>query len=131
MKFTVSDAEPAKAAPPAVSERPAPTKPSDLVDWEPPAEDNDDEPVLAKDDGAKARDWTEITLELGRRDDVKPADVQQLLRDKGIGRSKTRYIRVRDKVTLVSVKNDVKDDALAALSGATLSGKTAVAAIRG
>lgn len=113
IRFTVSDAP----APPAAAAASTPARAAH-------------EPSTEGEGAARAHDWIEIVLDLGRRDDIKPADVQQLLRDKGIGRSKTRYIRVRDDATLVSVRIDVRDAALAALSGATLGGKQASAHVR-
>ena len=46
-----------------------------------------------------------------------PADLQRLLADKGIGRDDTGGIRVRDKMTFVSVKKEAFDRVVAALAG--------------
>lgn len=79
----------------------------------------------AGDPAANPRDYSEIFVDVGRREGVKPADLQRVLRDRGgISRRETGRIRVRDKHTFVSVRKDVFERALQALSGVEFAGRT-------
>jgi ATP-dependent RNA helicase DeaD len=74
------------------------------------------------------RDYGEIFVDVGRREGVRPADLQRVLRDRGnISRRETGRIRVRDKHTFVSVRREVFDRALEALTGVDFAGRTSKA----
>jgi hypothetical protein len=69
-----------------------------------------------------------IFLNVGRRDGVNPEDLQKLLADQGgIPQSETSNIRVRDRITFVTVKKELADRAIKALAGQVLGGRTVVA----
>ncbi|HEY4118769.1 MAG TPA: DEAD/DEAH box helicase [Byssovorax sp.] len=160
---------------------------NDLVSWQPPAEANDDEPILAGDatptprtraprddrgDSAGAgrerprgdapssgrrppRDaaaappmpapapraildtpmpeidgpWVELYVNVGRRDGARATDVQRVLVDAGIDKTHAQRIRVRDRNAFVSVPKSSLDRALAALNGASIGQKTALAEV--
>jgi ATP-dependent RNA helicase DeaD len=72
--------------------------------------------------------FAEIFVNLGRRDGVNASDFQRVLTDvASISRAETGKIRVRDRSSFVSVKRELLEKALAALNGATFSGKVAQA----
>jgi ATP-dependent RNA helicase DeaD len=72
--------------------------------------------------------FAEIFVNLGRRDGVNASDFQRVLTDvASISRAETGKIRVRDRSSFVSVKREFLEKALAALNGATFSGKVAQA----
>ena len=74
------------------------------------------------------RDYAEIFVDVGRREGVRPAELQRVLRDKGgISRRETGRIRVRDKHTFVSVRKEVFEKAVAALTGIEIGGRTSKA----
>jgi len=72
--------------------------------------------------------FAEIFVNLGRRDGVNASDFQRVLTDvASISRAETGKIRVRDRSSFVSVKREFLEKAVAALNGATFSGKVAQA----
>jgi hypothetical protein len=69
-----------------------------------------------------------IFLNVGRRDGVNAEDLQRLLADAGgIPESETSNIRVRDRITFVTVKKELADRAIQALAGHVIGGRTVVA----
>jgi ATP-dependent RNA helicase DeaD len=89
-----------------------------------------DRPLHRPTHEAAAHDPTfaEIFVNLGRRDGVNASDFQRVLTDvASISRAETGKIRVRDRSSFVSVKRELLEKALAALNGATFSGKVAQA----
>lgn len=78
----------------------------------------------ARDDASLAN----IFLNVGRRDGVNPEDLQKLLADAGgIPASETSNIRVRDRITFVTVKKELADQAIKTLAGQVMGGRTVVA----
>ena len=78
----------------------------------------------ARDDASLAN----IFLNVGRRDGVNPEDLQKLLSDAGgIPTSETSNIRVRDRITFVTVKKELADQAIKTLGGQVMGGRTVVA----
>ena len=72
--------------------------------------------------------FAEIFVNIGRRDGVSASDFQRVLTDVAeISRAETGKIRVRDRSSFVSVKRELLEKAVAALNGATFSGKVAQA----
>ncbi|HKQ69154.1 MAG TPA: DbpA RNA binding domain-containing protein [Polyangiaceae bacterium] len=79
-----------------------------------------EEPEFAANDPT----FAEIFVNLGRRDAVSASDFQRVLAElAGISRAETGRIRIRDRSSFVSVKRELLEKALAALNGATISGK--------
>jgi ATP-dependent RNA helicase DeaD len=125
------DARPAEPAPAPARGHAA------LVDWVPPAEDNDDLPILSPPGESIAppeatsiepQDQAEIFVNVGRREGVHTADVMRLLTDEaGLDRSDVARVRIRDRHSFVVVRRDCFDKALAVLNGARLGGKSASA----
>jgi ATP-dependent RNA helicase DeaD len=69
-----------------------------------------------------------IFLNVGRRDGVNPEDLQRLLADAGgIPQSETSNIRVRDRITFVTLKKELADRAIKTLAGQIMGGRTVVA----
>jgi len=72
--------------------------------------------------------FSRIFLNVGRRDGARAQDLQQVLTDvAGIARHDTGRIRVRDRVTFVSVRDADLTKAIAALGGRVIGGRTVVA----
>ncbi len=72
--------------------------------------------------------FSRIFLNVGRRDGARAQDLQQVLTDvAGIARIDTGRIRVRDRVTFVSVRDGDLTKALTALGGRVIGGRTVVA----
>jgi ATP-dependent RNA helicase DeaD len=73
-------------------------------------------------------DFAEIYVNVGRRDGARAADFQQILTERaGLARAHVRRIRVRERNAFVSVRREDLARALAALGGATIAGKLAMA----
>jgi ATP-dependent RNA helicase DeaD len=79
----------------------------------------------------ETRDDTSVSnifLNVGRRDGVNPEDLQKLLAEAGgIPTSETGNIRVRDRITFITVKKELADRAIKALAGQVVGGRTVVA----
>jgi hypothetical protein len=58
---------------------------------------------------------------------VRPSDLQSILAGSGIADEETGRIRVRDKMTFISVKKEAFERAVAALTGQSVGGRTVVA----
>jgi ATP-dependent RNA helicase DeaD len=72
--------------------------------------------------------FAEIFVNIGRQDGVTSSDLQRVLTETAeISRADTGRIRVRDRSSFVSVKRELLTKALAALNGASFSGKVAQA----
>ncbi len=72
--------------------------------------------------------FTRIFLNVGRRDGARAQDLQKLLTDRaGITRDDTGRIRIRDRVTFVSVRQDDLSKAISALGGQVIGGRTVIA----
>jgi len=83
-----------------------------------------EEPQFASADAT----FAEIFVNIGRQDGVTASDLQRVLTETAeISRADTGRIRVRDRSSFVSVKRDYLTKALAALNGASFSGKVAQA----
>jgi ATP-dependent RNA helicase DeaD len=116
--------------------------------WEPPAEADDDKPILEDATASNRRlpgvtvsdsagetggespvdaAFVQLFINVGRREGVRPADLQKLLSDKGIAPEDTGGIRIRDRMTFVRVRKELFDRALASLSGQVIGGRTVVA----
>jgi ATP-dependent RNA helicase DeaD len=86
-------------------------------------------PPPAKDDDAAEDGLVRIFLNVGRRDGARAPDLQKLLTDAdvSIAHDATGRIRIRDRVTFVSVRPDDLGKAITALSGRTIGGRKVVA----
>jgi len=153
-RYEVSElpGEPIAAAPaqaPAASPGPeAAPSPKDLsrmshsafVDWSPPAQDDDDVPILegmgdsmtpppAVED-IPVEDQSELFVNVGRRDGARNEDFMRVLEAaEGVESADVLRIRIRDRHTFVVVRRAVLDRALAALTGARIGSRTANAEI--
>jgi len=68
--------------------------------------------------------YAEIFIDIGRRDGIRPADLQKILQDtSGLSRRETGRIRVRERHSFLAVRRDRIEEAIAALMGATIGGK--------
>ncbi|MFO0672816.1 MAG: DEAD/DEAH box helicase [Polyangiaceae bacterium] len=69
--------------------------------------------------------YARIFVNVGRRDGARPGDLQKLLTEGGgIDRADTGEIHVRDRMTFISVKRELLDKAIGALSGQVIGGRT-------
>ncbi len=86
------------------------------------------EPEARAPDARDDASLSNIFLNVGRRDGVNPEDLQKLLADAGgIPLSETSNIRVRDRITFVTVKKELADLAMKTLAGQVMGGRTVVA----
>jgi ATP-dependent RNA helicase DeaD len=88
--------------------------------------------TIADGGGASGADDTsgaflQLFLNVGKRDGVRAADLQKLLSDRGVEVDPASGIRIRDRMSFVSVRREIFDDAVAALSGQVMGGRTVVA----
>jgi hypothetical protein len=114
---------------------------AEFTNWQPPAEENDDEPVLghkssvppavpapaaASPDEAEAAlvDSAELFLSVGRRDGVRAKDILTAFVDvAGLDPASVQRVRVRERNTFASVQRSDVDAALAKLEGTQLGGR--------
>jgi ATP-dependent RNA helicase DeaD len=111
----------------------------ELADWgvsvEPrgdtePGKDADDNGPSDAESSTPREDFAEIYVNVGRRDGAKPSDFHAVLEARaGLGPDAADYVRVRHRHSFVGTKKDLLDRVLAALNGATIAGKEAVAEI--
>ena len=129
-KFTVSDA-PFDAAPPPAPSRPSreakPQAARPAQDREPERDKpREREPALIElpDDPS----FVQIFVNVGRRDGARAGDIQELLEKNGsMPVGETGRIRVRDRMTFVSVKKELLEKAIEALAGQVIGGRNVVA----
>lgn len=111
--------------------------------WEPPREADDDQPILdagsppgyfvgpaptaSESETVAADPFVQVFVNVGSREGVHPADVQQLLTAGGVPGVELGAIRVRDRMTFVRIRRDSFERAVAALSGQVIGGRTVVA----
>ncbi len=111
--------------------------------WEPPREPDDERPILA-DDPSESRlpgvtissgspaptvgpDEVELFINIGKREGIHVSDLQRLLGDKGLSLQETGKIRIRDRMSYVSVPKNSLERAIEALTGQVIGGRTVVA----
>jgi hypothetical protein len=88
----------------------------------------EDRPREDQPDARHDASLSNIFLNVGRRDGVSPEELQRLLAETGgIPESETGNIRVRDRITFVTVKKELADRAIKALAGQVMGGRTVVA----
>ena len=121
--------------------------------WEPPEEKDDDQPLIhraAENAAAERHDtdrppppppsrerlpssdpnFAQIFVNVGRRDGARAEDFQRMLAEgAGISVEGAGHIRVRDRMTFVSVKKDDLDRAIAAFTGQVIGGRNVVAEV--
>jgi len=127
---------PPEPAAPAAAPHPSPRRPHDrrkpvasYSSWEPPQEPDDERPILTAPPEARAVPKGEAALlqlfvNVGTREGVTPSDLEKLLATKGIAADR---IRVRDRMSFISVPSADIDRAIAALAGHVIGGRTVVA----
>jgi ATP-dependent RNA helicase DeaD len=126
--------------------------------WRPPPEPDDERPILgaaatppaavapARDSGASLPGFTvadpspvvptegapgylELFVNVGKRENLRTSDLEQLLISRGVGLDGVGRIRIRDRNTFISVKKEAADTITAALSGQVVGGRTVVAEV--
>ena len=78
-------------------------------------------------EGAEPPGFVQLFVNVGKREGVNPGDLQKLLTDKGLVEAEAGRIRVRDRMSFISVKKEVFERAVAALTGQVMGGRTVVA----
>jgi ATP-dependent RNA helicase DeaD len=86
-----------------------------------------DRPELTPEPARLDDDTLQLFVNVGKRDGVRASDLQKLLSDRGVAVDPAAGIRMRDRMTFVRVPKELFDDAVAALSGQVLGGRTLVA----
>jgi ATP-dependent RNA helicase DeaD len=71
--------------------------------------------------------FLQLFVNVGKRDGVRASDLQKLLSDRGVAVDPAASIRMRDRMSFVRVPKELFDDAVAALTGQVLGGRTVVA----
>ncbi len=72
--------------------------------------------------------FTQIFVNIGRRDGARASDLQRLLTDNaGIERKDTGRIRIRDRISFVGVRPEDLQRAIGALAGQVIGGRTVIA----
>jgi ATP-dependent RNA helicase DeaD len=69
----------------------------------------------------------QLFVNVGKRDGVRPTDLQKILSDAGIAIDAASAIRIRDRMSFVRVPKEFFDGAVAALTGQVLGGRAVVA----
>jgi len=65
-----------------------------------------------------------VFINVGRRDGLEPADIQRMLNDAGIPNVDARSIRIRERISFVTVARTDLDRAIVALVGQVVGGRT-------
>jgi ATP-dependent RNA helicase DeaD len=133
--------------------RPAGAPVSSYTNWEPPHEEDDERPILAEEEDTTSplprytvegeadevrgrtesdrsesdEGFVQLFVNVGKREGVRASELQRMLTDKGMGEQEIGRIRVRDRMSFISVKREALDRAAAALSGQVVGGRTVVA----
>ncbi|MGA2448382.1 MAG: DEAD/DEAH box helicase [Polyangiaceae bacterium] len=118
-------------------------KPGPVLDWHPPKESDDEQPILeplndsvAPPTDEKARsepdeesdaDLLQIFVNVGRRERVRNTDLQKLLLDAGIPAMDVGRIRIRDRMSYVGIRKESFDQAVRALGGQVIGGRAVIA----
>jgi ATP-dependent RNA helicase DeaD len=71
--------------------------------------------------------FVQLFVNVGKREGLRPSDLQTMLTDKGIATEDTGRIRVRDRMTFISVRKEVLDRVVTALTGQVVGGRAVVA----
>jgi len=71
--------------------------------------------------------YSQLFVNVGRRDGAREEDLLQLLREAGLGESDTGQVRMRDRNSFVDVKSHLVDAAVLALAGKIVAGRTVIA----
>ncbi|MBI5533753.1 MAG: DEAD/DEAH box helicase [Deltaproteobacteria bacterium] len=104
-----------------------------FVDWSPPAEANDDEPILEAIGGESIvppagdqiapEDQVEIFVNSGRREGAHAEDFFRVFDGASISREDIARVRLRDRHSFIVVRRAVLDAAIGALNGARIGSK--------
>lgn len=102
------------AAPRGRTPRTSPSRATEASRGSGPAEENDG--------------FTQIFVNVGRRDGVNPEDIIAIVISRGnIPEAELGRVRMRERVSFVGVKPEHVDDAIVALAGQSLGGRTVIA----
>jgi ATP-dependent RNA helicase DeaD len=71
--------------------------------------------------------FVQMFVNVGKREGLRPSDLQKLLSDRGLGSQEMGTIRIRERMSFVSVKREAIDRAVAAVSGQVIGGRTVLA----
>jgi superfamily II DNA/RNA helicase len=125
--------EPAPSAPPRPErersgERPRERRPERIREPRDGAQVQHEPPVRrAAEPTATDPDFTEIYVNIGRKDGARPSDFEAVLRDSGLRSEQTSYVNVRNRNCFIGVRKDSLDQAVTALNGAMIAGKHVMA----
>jgi ATP-dependent RNA helicase DeaD len=113
------------------------------LDWRPPTESDDEQPILeaaadavsaltrdrivSERDDESDSEFLQIFVNIGRRERVRTTDLQKLLVDAGIQPDDVGRIRVRDRMSYIGIRKEAFDRAVLALAGQIVGGRTVIA----
>jgi ATP-dependent RNA helicase DeaD len=106
---------------PAARRDRAPQEESPAVDRTPQEESSEDR--------FETPGFVQLFVNVGRREGLRPADLQRLLGSKGIAAEDTGRMRIRDRNTFLSVRKEAVERAIDALTGESVGGRMVVAEI--
>jgi ATP-dependent RNA helicase DeaD len=81
----------------------------------------------ASSEGAEPPGFVQLFVNVGKREGLSAADLQKVLSEKGLAEAEAGRIRVRDRMSFISVKKEAFERAVAALNGQVFGGRTVVA----
>jgi ATP-dependent RNA helicase DeaD len=84
-------------------------------------------PRIERSEGDDLSGFVQLFVNVGKREGLSPGDLLKLLTEKGIAEAEAGRVRVRDRMSFITVKREAFDRVVAALSGEMLGGRTVVA----
>lgn len=133
-KIPSTEAPPAETRPPRRDDRPRDDRPRDRDRRDDRPRDERPRDDRPRDDRGPVKDveddpsFAQLFLNVGRRDGLRPGDVHRLLVEVArIEEAEQGRIRMRERITFVSVRPEQLDRAIAALGGQVVAGRTLVA----
>ena len=77
--------------------------------------------------GGTPSGFVQLFVNVGKREGIDAGDLQKLLTDKGITEAEAGRIRVRDRMSFITVKKEIFERVVGALNGQVMGGRTVVA----
>ncbi len=75
----------------------------------------------------EAPGFVQVFVNVGKREGVQPSQLEELLRSGGLASDDVGRVRVRDRMSFVSVRNEALARATAILGGQVIGGRTVIA----
>jgi ATP-dependent RNA helicase DeaD len=78
-------------------------------------------------EGGDPAGFVQLFVNVGKREGLSSGDLMKLLTEKGIPEAEAGRVRVRDRMSFITVKKEAFERVVAALTGATVGGRAVVA----